>query len=327
MSIISSEIKLYKSLIVNDTSANGGVMSSTLITSGVRGNLFPDVHEAERISGITRWRKLFVKIENDDDLTAANIRFFMKNPTPAEDFVFFIEATQTNTQGNIVGTEQKYGAGSLHADVAAGDSSIVVDIEDSSLDIFKATENTIWISDGTNEEYHKNVSASLVGTQYTLTFESGDVLQNAYSVGNGTKVASVFEKSEVKCLQDNWSVSSTNGDYDYTNHPLVLDNIGTIEEVWTFTFSSASEYNCIGAGIGSVGSGNVTTDFSPINSDFGKPYFTLDSSGFSGTFQAGDTLTVITHPAALPIFIKQTVPAGAVSAANSFTLRFRCESE
>lgn len=327
MSIISSEIKLYKSAVVNDTSTNGGKMSSVLIPSGVRGNLFPDVHEDERLSGIVRWRKLFVKIENDDDLIAANVRFFMKNPTPAQDYCFFIEATQTNTQGNITGSERKYGAGSLHSDVSAGGTTIVVDVEDPSLNIFASTGNTIWLSDGTNEEYHENVSASLSSSQYTLTLATGDSLQNSYSTTNDTKVASVFERTEVKCTQDNWSVSSANGDYDYTNHPLDLDNIGTIEDVWTFIFTSASEFNCSGAEVGSIGSGNVTTDFSPINSDFGKPYFTLEAAGFSGTFQSGDTITVATHPASLPIFIKQTVPAGAASAANSFTLRFRCESE
>jgi hypothetical protein len=39
----------------------------------------------------------------------------------------------------------------------------------------------------------------------------------------------------------------------------------------------------------------------------------MQSAGFGGTFLAGDLITFTTHPAAVPIWLRRDVPAGAAN--------------
>ena len=63
--------------------------------------------------------------------------------------------------------------------------------------------------------------------------------------------------------------------------------------------------------VGAPGTGNTATELEPINPDFSRPYFTLRPADFSGTFVAGDNIIFQTHPAAMPLWLKEILPAGA----------------
>jgi hypothetical protein len=71
----------------------------------------------------------------------------------------------------------------------------------------------------------------------------------------------------------------------------------------------------VGDVLGSVGSGNVGSDFSPVNPDYTKPYFVLPAAAWGGTQATGNTLTFITSPAALPYWEKRIIPVNANSIA------------
>lgn len=129
MSIQSSEIKWYKSVLVNDTTANGGVMSSDEIVDGVKNNLWPDVPQAERDAGSTKYRKTFIKVANDDDLTLIDPRIFIETRTAGDDNIVLMAGSQTDTQAEADDYTRFYGAGDLDGDVAAGDGVIVVTVE------------------------------------------------------------------------------------------------------------------------------------------------------------------------------------------------------
>ncbi|MBF0171737.1 MAG: hypothetical protein HQK87_11755, partial [Nitrospinae bacterium] len=74
MPIQSSELRFYKSATVSDASSNGGRMSANEIPDGVKNNVWPDVPQGERLAGSTKFRKVFFKVANDDDIRLINPR-------------------------------------------------------------------------------------------------------------------------------------------------------------------------------------------------------------------------------------------------------------
>lgn len=324
MTIITEEIKRYKAITNNDTTGNGGRMSTNIITSNVRNALFPNVSEAERTSGITRWRKFFIKIANDDDLTFYNTKYHLTSISTADDYIAVTSGNQINTQGDL-SSPRIYGCGSLAANISSGDSIITVNIEGenstawNNLNIFNTVvaDNIIWIGDGTNNEYFENVSATKSNNTYTLTLNSGDTVANSYS-NTDTHIASCINTGDIACSFDTVVVTSTAGTFDTATYPIILDNIGTVYDSWTLTFTNATTYSISGLYEGALGSGgNISSNASPINPFFAKKYFTIPYTAFGGTFATGDTITFKTYPAAIPIFMREIVPAGTVSSANN----------
>jgi hypothetical protein len=142
------------------------------------------------------------------------------------------------------------------------------------------------------------------------TVELDDTVANAYSADNTTFGAGCVHEDEVACSFDNWVETSSAGTYDEDTYPLDLYNDGTVEETWTLTFSSGSAFTVTGAHYGSLGAGNITGDFEPLNPVTGQPYFTLASAGWGGTWANGDTVVFQTHPATVPLLLENFVPAG-----------------
>lgn len=313
MSILASELVWRKSSVIANDGTNGDVMSSIVSTSGAKNNIFPDVPQSERTAGSTVYRKMFIHVANDDDLTFVDPQLFVETRTPGDDAVNIFLGTQTDTESAITGTEQLYGMGTLESNVSVGAGSITVDVEDwVNLPIF-ANGMTIRISDKAdindtgNEEYHViNGAPSATGNSITLTLTG--TLANGYSAG--AKVSSVIAVGDVEAVADTFV---NNGTGTFSVAGIVTDHIGTVEDNWTITFTSATAYDVSGARTGAVGSGNVGSDFSPNNPNYTKPYFTLLSASFGGTFTAADTITFSTHPAAIPVWYRRDIPAGAAS--------------
>lgn len=327
MSIISSEVKFYKSAVVNDTSTNGGRMSTNALVSGVLQNVFPHVLSAERTAGSTKYRKIFIKVANDDDFSYIAPQIWFDNETPGDDWAVLFAATQVDTQTDITGSERIYGSAGLKSDASAAGSTIVVDVEDASLTgIFQASDD-IRITDMVdpdsvtgNEEFHViNGAPSVSGTEVTITTTSP--LANTYTVAGGARVMSILEPGDIETSFSGWTETTASGTYDETSFPVVGDNIGTIYQTWTLTFTDATNFTVAGDTIGSVTSGSTASDYSPNNPDFTKPYFTLESGGWGGTWASGDTIEFLTVPASTAVWEKRVVPAGASSlSANKIVL-------
>lgn len=149
-----------------------------------------------------------------------------------------------------------------------------------------------------------------------VTVELTDQVANAYTTATTFGCGCIYE-DEVKCEVSGWSETSSAGTYDETTYPLVMYNDGTVYDTWTLTFSSSSAFSVSGAYYGSVGSGTVSGDFSPTNSDTGQPIFTIDKDGWGGTWANGDTVVFTTSPAGLPILICQEVPTGTSAESNN----------
>jgi len=333
MPIIDSELLTYKSTGVTDVAAtNGGRMSANRSVSGVKNNLFPDIGRAERTAGGTVVRKEFYKIANDSDLSALNARLWQDRPTAGDEYAWWVLATQRNFQSELSGAEEKHGAANLSTNAVAASSTIVVTVENAALTGMFRNGGAIVISDKVsatsttgNEEFHVISGAPVVvGLQVTITTTS--VLANSYTVAAGTRVSTVYENAEIKCSVSNW-VETGAGTFDETTYPVLCDNIGTIEQTWTLTFTDPTHFTVSGDTVGAVGTGATGADFAPSNPAFTKPYFTLYFAGFGGTWAGGNTIVFQTHPAAIGYFIYRQTPAGAgVIASSSQTMAFDCES-
>lgn len=324
MPIAQNELKLYKAAEMSDAATNGGRMSANEITSAVKNNTWPDVSQSERTAGSLKYRKIYIKVANDADLTLVSPRIFIETNTGADDRVSFFVGTQTDTQTGITGSERQYGSGTANAAITALDTTADVLLENGA-DVLFADGDTVRLSDktdvndaGGNEEFLTidtgGVSAP-TGNVRTLTFTTA--IQNSYSSGTGTKIAAVYEPADVVSAFSSFVVTSAAGTYTTASN-LTIDNIGGIQQNWTLTFTSATAFDLTGDTLGAVGSGNTSSTFAPNNPDFTKPYFTMNSAGWGGTFVAADTVTFTTAPASVPIWLRRTVPAAAASfSANS----------
>lgn len=336
MSISSSQMVFRKPDTVSDSASNGGVMTFNQIVSGVKNNLWNDIFESERLAGSTKYRKMFMQVNNNEangdnvglDLVAP--RLFIETRTPGDDTVTIFLGTQSDTQSAISGSEDKFGMGTLVNTVSDGVSQIVVNVEDiggSEAILFRDGEK-IRISDktsisdsGNNEEYH-----TITGTPTVLanevTIDIVGSLANGYAAG--AKVSSVIEPGDVQAAISGYSLTSTSG--THSDAGIATDQTGTVQDTWTVTFTSATAFDVVGAATGSVGSGTVGSDFSPTNNDTGGNYFRLLSTEWGGTFAPAETVVFTTSPAAIPIWVRRDVPAGATTlTANSVIIA--CDGE
>jgi hypothetical protein len=328
MAIESADLLLYRAAINNDTTANGGRLSTTEITTAVKNSMMPDVSEADRTAGLTRYRKLYFKNANDDDETLENPKIHLSSTASGDDYVQLFEGTQTDTQ-NDIGTPTFYGVGTLKANVSAGGNRLVMVLEATDITVIRDAD-TIFITDGTNSEYHENVTISKASNEVTITLEAGDTLQNSYLLATPTYIASVIEPSDIVASADNYDDSEgADTSYNFTTYPVVIDNIGTIEQEWTMTVEDGgATFTLEGDTLGEVETGvSILAEYAPNNADFTAPYFTLDEAGWSGDLVGGEVLTFQTHPAAAPIWIKQVVPSGSGAlAAATFDITIIGES-
>ena len=129
MPILDNEIIWRPAQLVSDTlpAQNGGRMAMSMLVSGVKNNLFPDVSQAERLTGGVKWRKAFVHINNAQDLALLNARVFLDALTPAGDFVTLHPGTATDTEDQVA--SRPYGIGTLVQPITAGDAQIQVACE------------------------------------------------------------------------------------------------------------------------------------------------------------------------------------------------------
>lgn len=318
MSINANELVWRLPANVSDAGSNGGRMTAVASPTNVKNNIWPDVPQAERSAGSTKYRKMFIHVANDDDLALIQARVFVETGTPGDDVVTIFPGTFTDTQANITGTERLYGCGKLNANVSAGATTITLLTEDAARNYIRANDK-IRISDKTDVD-------ALTGNEQIVTVAPGGVsyvgnvatinitspLSYAFSATN-TRVASMYEAGDVVGTVANFVKTSVSGTYDTAGNPVRVDSIAGIEQNWTITFTSATAFNCVGDTVGSVGSGNIASSFQPTNASFAKPYFVIPAAAWGGTWQAGNTVTFTTHPAAIPIWYRRDIPAGAAS--------------
>jgi len=69
MPILSGDIKLVASQVMDDVPEGGGAPTSTVILDGVSNAIFPDISEVDRAGGRVSLRKLHVSVQTADTAT------------------------------------------------------------------------------------------------------------------------------------------------------------------------------------------------------------------------------------------------------------------
>jgi len=149
-----------------------------------------------------------------------------------------------------------------------------------------------------------------------VTVELHDQVANPYSSGTTYGCGCVYE-DEVVCVLSDFSLTSSQGSFNLAENPFGLFNKGTVQESWTLTFTSASNFQVSGGFYGSVGTGSINSDFEPVNPDTGEPYFKIPSAGWGGTFAEGESAQFTTSPSAIPLLLEEEVPIGTAQEPNN----------
>lgn len=319
MGILSSEVKFYKPAVITNTGINGGRLSANLLTSNTLNNLLPTINPAERAAGGQWWRKFFAKIDDSENTIASRLLLFLSDiNASAYTRCNLVLATNRNTQADI-SSPRRYGVGRLNASVIAGVSTIVVDCPaGSGAALIYQAGDALWITNGTAGNEYTVSTATWTVDQCSILLTT--TLLNDFLLTE-TKISSCIVSTNLKTTYDNFAVTSTAGTYDDTTYPIVLDNLPTIEQTYTLTFTSATAFTVVGDTLGSLGTGTKAGTLAPTNADFALPYFTLSTSGWGGTFATNDTVVFQTHPAAVPVWLEYNVTTGAVEMTDSVTIK------
>ena len=323
MTILLASLQAFQAETANDTTANGGRRGTVEIVSGAAQNVFPYVFRADRIAGLLRYRKLFYINNDDTDQTLYNAAPFFHIPPDGDHYLWWHVGTFDDTQADITGTERRYGAAKISTAATATSSTVVVTVKNADQTSMFADGDPIMISgkltpdSTTGAEEQNTISGAPVVSGLEVTITTATALANDYAIG--AVVSSGKAAADIACTITGWVETwSGTGAYDEGSYPVITNNIGTVYDTWTLTFSDATNFTVSGAVEGNVGAGTTAADFAPLNAArSNNPFFALEAAGFSGTPAAGDTIVWTTNPAELPIWETLTIPALATPLGNA----------
>ena len=318
MAIVGSELKWYQSKVVNDTTSNGGRISTTVIPSGLSNSWWPNFTEAQLAVGATQWRKSFLRIDNANNDVGYNLRIGLQKPTPGADKLYLAKGTQVDIQSGT-GSLALYGCGNLNANVVTGDVSITVSLEDGSVTIFRVgdliriSDQVLTVAAGIvtvvsgNAEIKTIDTVSVTGSVATITFLSA--LSYDFST-TGTTVSSLIAEPTVTGTTTGKTVTSAAGTFTEAN--MTVGNLGSIYQVLTFTFSSATAFTVTSDEVTfATATGNISSTYAPTNVGVGASYFSVPPSCWGGTYANGDTVVITTVPACVPVWEKRVLSSGS----------------
>lgn len=118
--------------------------------------------------------------------------------------------------------------------------------------------------------------------------------------------------------------SAATGTYNDILSPIEVSNVGASTERFALRFTSTTAFQIIGAHVGVIGTGTITTDTSPINPATNEPYFTIRALGWGTGWSVGNVLRINTVGALFPLWIARTVQPGPEAGIDySFSLLTR----
>lgn len=310
MSVNRNHIKIMKSVVVNRTTTNGGRMSTNEWLTGRINEEYPQISFSEMQAGSEIYLKGFVKIAHPQNEVAKNVKIGLWKPTPGQDKVFLIPATQVDTQADFGTT--LFGCGKLYSSVVEGQTVIDVLTEDVTNIIFRDGDD-LRISDidfdtGLGNEEFNTVSGTPTINGDIVSIYLTKPLLNAYS-GTNTYVTSLLNVGDLGPTNSVPVVTSVAGTFNQAY--LQVQSIGGLYETITITFITSTNFTCTGDFSGSLGLGTISGTFNPINSAFATPFFIINPYAWGGTFVTGDTVVFTTIPAAYPYVERRDVVAGA----------------
>lgn len=134
-------------------------------------------------------------------------------------------------------------------------------------------------------------------------------------VGSALVIGDMQARYTRKFVQPTWSNvwadEATGGaisaNYNDSLYPILTTNNGAIQERWALIFTGNDTFRIVGEYSGQIGTGNVNTDFSPINPVTGVPYFMVKKEGWGAGWASGNVLRFNTIAATYPVWVIRTV--------------------
>lgn len=304
-------------------------ISGNVIINNTLQNTFGHAFSAERTAGSTTHVCLFMLVANANNKTlfASLFRFF--EPTEGDDFCCFFDGTGLDSSGDIVGTERKYGVGTLNTTVTAGGVTLIVDVQDASHasgnDLIAVDGDKVIITDkatydassGNLEQKAIDGTVTVSGTELTVTLDTQ--LANGYTAWDpetrtGAKVMFCKDFGDIATSFDSWvETCAGTGVYDEGAYPPILDNQGTMDMEVTLTFTDATNFTATSddPDLTALGSGTTGADFSPTNTILpgSHPLFTLEYLGWDLVWAAGDTIVFKIYGSSVKVVEKRVIPA------------------
>lgn len=324
MAIQGSELIWRTSALASDTTPaqNGGRMAASVMVDNAANNLFPNVTQAQRLAGLVTWRKDFAHVASAEDVAFMSARLWINQATPGADWCTFSVGTQTDTQDTH--SAAHYGSATLLDAISAGATTLSLLPEN----MASATALTPWrvgqkmrISNAAYDDDGATTTwATISAVAYAADRVNITIAAPGAAVAHaaGTFVAGVWEAAgDIKASATTPVVTSSAG----TCTTPSAHNLGSVQQAYTLTFTSATAYTISGDTLGALGSGTTSSTTAPANPATSSPYFTLPSTAFGGTFVAGDTITFTTTPAAVPVWWRREVPANCPSLAGNVLSR------
>ncbi len=120
----------------------------------------------------------------------------------------------------------------------------------------------------------------------------------------------------------------TTAEYNSTTYPVVVDNIGAIQERWALIFTSPTEVRVVGESVGQIATLPIAAEIAPINPNTNQPYFRLSELGWGGGWAAGNVLRFNTIAANYPVWIARTIQQGPASGdSDGFRIQIRGDAD
>ena len=320
----NTDLVLYKSVTISEAEANGGRMSYSQVTSNVLNNLFPNASQDERTNGVTKYRKFFYKNKNSAVETAANSRIWISKRSNGGDYYRIKVGTDTDTQAEADDYTNWLGSGYLYNSIG---------IDSTRMDVVFDTNNGVYnsslirLSDNSGKEEFLTVKGSggITWNGNIATILTTTCFRSGYPASQDVLISAVIDFGNILASSDNWSESREI--YDESTYPVVTNNVGTVEDSWTLTFTNGTAFTVSGANTGSISGGVIGSDYSPVNPNVGSGdyYFQILAAGW-GIPQAGDIITFDTHHSAEGFWVKEVVPPATASQTNNeFRLKLYAE--
>ena len=110
MPILSGDIKLIASQVMDDVPEGGGAPTANVIQDGVSNSIFPDISELDRAGGRVNLRKLFVSVQTNDRDTYMGSNVIVAEPPadPNVSITLFTNEKTFDTRSEVASRVESY---------------------------------------------------------------------------------------------------------------------------------------------------------------------------------------------------------------------------
>lgn len=116
--------------------------------------------------------------------------------------------------------------------------------------------------------------------------------------------------------------------YNDLAYPIAVSNRAAMTGRYRIQFTSATAFTAYLEGVGGIGSGVISVDFSPTNPLTGLPYFTIDADGWGSGWASGNVLRFNVQGASYPLwFARCTLPGPIDEPSDSVKVELRGDAD